>query len=127
MAAQIECPITLTAPETDNDPWLQYCEKDNMDLSKKILLSVAKNFNADVIEIDNIDSINSKFKNKMLVVHVKNCATNYDQLLSKLKYLDSSRSRAIFLFSKVPSGFSSKELFKEHGIEAVAVCACDFH
>lgn len=124
--AQIEFPGQVFISQ-HNDPWEKICKK-NIDSSRKVLLSLADQFEAKVIDVDDecLHLLPKEYclKEKKLILNVKKSDLDLKKILQHLQEQGSIREGIILYFSKVSPGFSSKKIFEEHGVKSLAMCAC---
>ncbi|MCP4138368.1 MAG: nucleotidyltransferase family protein [bacterium] len=125
ISAQTEYPGVSWVPRKD-DFWKIYCEKDKAFVMKQILASLANTLNAHVINVQDADSlidtaISKKIKN--IILNVQTPLKNSDKDVIHVVKSCPPGAEWVLFFSRVGSGFSSKQIFDQYGLKSLAVCA----
>jgi mannose-1-phosphate guanylyltransferase len=125
MAAQIEFPENALLPE-GFDSWKNCCEGDGVAISERLLASLSLALDATVIDVYSgawvVREQDDSCKGKILNIRYPEVDLEQVAISAKEKF---PHSEDIYLyFSKVPPGFSSKDMYSRYGLNSLAVCAC---
>ena len=124
LAAQWECPDTMTIPAHVDDSWQIFCEKNSGSFASDMLNSLADALQREVINWTGNEFDHSSFpagENEKIFV------MNEDlDLFMLARYIEKmglwGKNHLVFL-PRVHAGFSSKKILAEWGLKSIAICA----
>lgn len=128
LAAQWECPDTITVAIDRNDSWSKFCKKNDGEFLKKILNRLAEGSHTVVIDLtvqNNHDFFctfgdTADQRKKIFVLSAETDLTRF------IRYLEKNgmkKEDQIVFLPEVPAGFSSKKVLDEYALKSIAICA----
>ncbi len=127
LAAQVEYPHSVQIPSV-TDSWHKFCKQYVFNGENGLVRLLAKAMQAIFVEndyelehiIDNKELATSKF-----IVQVTKDQVNLNKIINLIQRSGLPKANVFLYFSNVQKGFSSYEIYKQHNLKSLAICATD--
>lgn len=124
LAAQVEYPQVSSTPSERNNAWALLCEQNSGQLGRDILSALASALNVEVINAEELiaDQTGSLIQEeKPVIIHCQGVKDRFEALLRYIEHNNLNKSNIILFFTKVPLGFSSRELYEKTRLRSLAL------
>lgn len=127
LTAQIEFPHSQDIKDKKN-AWASLCKKNDKEYNGNIISALSSAFMGEPIDADEIISKYNKFvadRKKNYVICCSNFNKHLNHILNLIEKKELTASNVLIYFPKVPTDFSSRELFEKTGLRSVALYSSD--